>query len=420
MRNRKLLTLISSICLTLVLAVLPFVTACPAPTEEEGPTLPTEEEGPTLPEETIKYGVCSSLSGFAATWGVPYKVAFELAAEEVNAEGGLLVAGKRYKVEMIHSDTKSDIPTGVAGAEKLIYRDKVRFLSTPGMIDEAITPMCEEEKVIMVDSSYMREIFKVGHPYNFKVLNMPDDFGASLYGYILKYEPQIKTAVGVTPDTPFAELEMTTMSRYPLEELGVEWLDEVRYAVGTTDFMPVVTKLLAKNPDAVVLGVVGGDGPGIIRALRELGFKEVIIGMQALGAEDLMRAFDAEREYLAKFYNTMWAWWPLTPAGERLKERLAAEGVEWNEMTTKYDIFPRLVFKAIQDAGTFKDPDKVAAALENIRFKDPYFPGEPEWYFSGEESYGQKHAAVHPMSLGIIDIDKWEPVSIELITPVVP
>lgn len=52
MKGKKLLTLMGSVCLILVLAALPFLTACPAPVEEE-PTLPEEEE-PAPPEKPIK------------------------------------------------------------------------------------------------------------------------------------------------------------------------------------------------------------------------------------------------------------------------------------------------------------------------------------------------------------------------------
>jgi len=420
MRKKNLLTLIGGVCLTLVLAAMPFMAACPAPTEEEGPTLPTEEEGPTLPEETIKIGVCSSYSGFAASWGPEYHHVFLYAAEDVNAEGGLLVDGKRYKVEILHTDTKSDIPTGVTGAEKLIYRDQVQFISMPGMIDEAITPMCTKEKVIMVSSSYMREIFKAGNPYNFKVLNMSDDFAPEMVDYLLEYEPQIKTAVGVTPDTPFAELEMTTMSRYALEDHGVEWLDEVRYEPGTTDFMPVVTKLLAKNPDLVCLGILGSDHPPVIKAFRDSGFEGVILSIMATPTEMIMDAFETERESLDKFYAVTMGWWPLTPKGEELRSKLIADKVLFNESAEKHAMFPYIIFKAIQEAGTFKDPDKVAAAMEDIVIKDPYIPGEPEWVFGGEESYGQKHAILAPMGFTFVDLDKWEPITIEMLTPIVP
>ena len=50
MKRKKLLTLAGSVCLILVLASLPFMTACPAPPEEEAPP-PAEEEAPPPAEE---------------------------------------------------------------------------------------------------------------------------------------------------------------------------------------------------------------------------------------------------------------------------------------------------------------------------------------------------------------------------------
>lgn len=69
MRNKKLLTLMGSIYLILVLAAMPFLTACPAPAEEvTPPTTPTEPTTPVeidpakiLPE-TI-YAVCFEVGG---------------------------------------------------------------------------------------------------------------------------------------------------------------------------------------------------------------------------------------------------------------------------------------------------------------------------------------------------------------------
>lgn len=63
MRREKVLTLIGSLCLILVLAVLPFVTACSAPTEEPTtPTEPTEPEEPPAPDvvEIMTYDLGAS------------------------------------------------------------------------------------------------------------------------------------------------------------------------------------------------------------------------------------------------------------------------------------------------------------------------------------------------------------------------
>lgn len=54
MKHKGLLTLIGSICLILVLSVLPFMTACPTPPEEEGEGAPEEEEE-EAPAEVIHW-----------------------------------------------------------------------------------------------------------------------------------------------------------------------------------------------------------------------------------------------------------------------------------------------------------------------------------------------------------------------------
>lgn len=59
MRSKKLLTLIGSVCLILVLAAMSFMTACPAPPEEEKPT-------PSKWPEVISFGTASPTGGWHA------------------------------------------------------------------------------------------------------------------------------------------------------------------------------------------------------------------------------------------------------------------------------------------------------------------------------------------------------------------
>ena len=59
MRNKRLITLLGSICLVLVLAALPFMAACPAPPAEEEapPPAEEEEEPPAKPTGELRIGV---------------------------------------------------------------------------------------------------------------------------------------------------------------------------------------------------------------------------------------------------------------------------------------------------------------------------------------------------------------------------
>src|SRR5438132_11837357 len=64
--------------------------------------------------DVIKFGVATPLSGPAAPWGIPHKGATELIFDEINAQGGLEVGGKKYKLEGGAHGHKYGIAEGVA------------------------------------------------------------------------------------------------------------------------------------------------------------------------------------------------------------------------------------------------------------------------------------------------------------------
>lgn len=117
---------------------------------------------------TIKIGVNEPLTGVVAASGNMVTAGTRIAAEEINAKGGVL--GK--KIQLIIEDNKSN-PTEAAGvAEKLITRDKV-----PAMIGAwsstytlAVMPKLLEYKVPMVvETSSADKITTSGNPYIFRI-----------------------------------------------------------------------------------------------------------------------------------------------------------------------------------------------------------------------------------------------------------
>ena len=106
---------------------------------------------PALAQETLKLGALVTLSGAGAAWGQGMKNAAELAADKVNAAGGLEVAGKKYKVEIIPYDDKYQANEAVTVANRLVFEDKVQYIigpvgSAPAL---AIQPVTEKAKVLI-------------------------------------------------------------------------------------------------------------------------------------------------------------------------------------------------------------------------------------------------------------------------------
>ena len=103
--------------------------------------------------EEIKVGILSHLTGVLAGIGIPFHTAQQYVAENINAQGGLLVDGKRYPIKVILEDTKGEVPTTRAVGEKLVFKDKVKFMLVTGdPIDWVIESLTTRARVKNVSS----------------------------------------------------------------------------------------------------------------------------------------------------------------------------------------------------------------------------------------------------------------------------
>jgi branched-chain amino acid transport system substrate-binding protein len=121
-----------------------------------------------IAEETVKIGVTQPLTGAFAASGNYVADGARIAAEEINATGGVL--GR--KLELIVEDNKSNPTEAVATAEKLIVKDKVPVMmgAWGSTLTLAIMPKLEEYKVPMVvETSSSGKITESGNPYVFRI-----------------------------------------------------------------------------------------------------------------------------------------------------------------------------------------------------------------------------------------------------------
>src|SRR5215213_3970698 len=118
--------------------------------------------------QTIKIGVIEPLTGAAAASGNYVANGAKIAADEINAKGGVL--GK--KIELVIEDNKSNPTEAAAVAEKLIVRDKVPVMmgAWGTGFTLAIMPKLMEYKVPMVvETSSAGKITTSGNPYIFRI-----------------------------------------------------------------------------------------------------------------------------------------------------------------------------------------------------------------------------------------------------------
>src|SRR6266567_1748687 len=129
--------------------------------------------------QTIKIGVNEPLTGAFAASGTYVVNGAKIAADEINAKGGI----KGTKIELVIEDNKSNPTEAVAVAEKLISRDKVPVMmgAWSSTYTLAVMPKLMEYKVpMLVETSSSGKITTSGNPYIFRI-SPPSSVEASAF-----------------------------------------------------------------------------------------------------------------------------------------------------------------------------------------------------------------------------------------------
>jgi len=243
MRQAKRLVLVGVALLILAL-VLPGCSS-----EEET----TQTPGATETPETAKLGFLCPLSGPAAGWGLPGLTGLNIWADELNAQGGMQVGDERIPVEIITYDDEYTPSKALQGARKLVLEDKVDMLipSVTGGSTSAIQQFCTEQKQLMigmeaVDNGPERTYLLTGGE------GYPMYHAIHMY-YIHETYPEATRFALVTQDDETGRYGAAWVMA-AAEAHGFEVVHVNLFSIETLDFAPVISAVLATDPDVISLG----------------------------------------------------------------------------------------------------------------------------------------------------------------------
>ena len=135
----------------------------------------------------IKVGATLPLTGAEARIGGFFKEGYELAFEEANQKGGLLVGGKRLPVELTLLDDTTTQATAVSLDDRLVNSDGVDFLlgTYASHLVEAQSTIGEQNQVPYVNGGGgATKIYKRGFKYLFGALSPVELLGTTLMSWI--------------------------------------------------------------------------------------------------------------------------------------------------------------------------------------------------------------------------------------------
>ena len=205
-------------------------------------------------DEPIKLAIVAPLTGDYAEYGLQALNAAQLAAEQVNAEGGVL--GGR-QIEIVEYDDRGLVDDGAAMAELIAADDSILgvpcmdFQSTVALV---VGPIYQEAGIPAIsntsshpDLSLIGEyVLRKQHHGLFEALNTIEACyltGARKIAYIGE-----ETDFGVSA----GENMKAAVEQIAEKDPSVEWVGQTSYLTGTVDFSAQISELVALEPDIIV------------------------------------------------------------------------------------------------------------------------------------------------------------------------
>lgn len=321
-----------------------------------------------LAQDVIKIGVNEPLTGVVAASGTMVTAGTKIAAEEINAKGGVL--GK--KIQLIIEDNKSNPTEAASVAEKLITRDKV-----PAMIGAwsstytlAVMPKLMEYKVPMiVETSSADKITTSGNPYIFRISPTNSAEAKSFVRFIK--DLGIKKADFLVVNNDWGLGAAHEFGKV-LKENGVTVNRTLNMDAAAQDLSAQLSSLKGSDADTLFVTTSVEQMTLLMKQAQALGMKRRVVTTGGTLPDQLIaQAGTAAND---SYHDAMFApWFPDTaadPAAARefiaawTKAGLPSSGMP--EGTRGYDAV-KVLAKAIEKAGA-ADSEKIRAALWEISY----------------------------------------------------
>jgi branched-chain amino acid transport system substrate-binding protein len=225
---------------------------------------------PAFAEDTITIGFTDSQTGPLNVDSLGQQRGYEFWRDEVNAAGGIKAGGKSYQVKFISYDDQSVGGRVQQLYTRLINEDKADFLFSPyssGLTAPAAV-ISEQYGKIMIDSGGAEEKpFELGNKYLFMVITSAGHYLSGAVAALKAKNPNAKIAM-VYSDDPFSKTVMKA-AKEQAEAAGLQVVMDESYAPSTTDFGPIVNKIISSNADAFMGGGHYSDGATLARQMYD-------------------------------------------------------------------------------------------------------------------------------------------------------
>jgi branched-chain amino acid transport system substrate-binding protein len=349
--------------------------------------------------KTVRVGYVLSVSGWFSVFDSAEEQNLKVVAQIINDRGGIKVKGERYNIELVGEDGKSTMDGTAAGATKLVFDHKVKFVAGPmGFFAPASSPVFEQNKVIHVSgfNVLVPGDMDKSTPYGFLGFNAAMGSSMASMKVIKKEYPNTKK-VGVLMADDGSIPYMLPKIKKMMADNGMTLAGEVvPFPNEMEDFSPIAAKLNAiKDADAYFMFLGSPVAVGLVaKGLRALGNDKPLVHQGAPHVKEIMAICGKDAaDNIISFGPT-----PHAKGNPPLLDEVYDRSVKIRNLPSWYLLTPNglWVMAKVIEAANSLDPAVVKAKWETMDKVDCVYG---TCTFGGDETYGLKHHAVsHPMS----------------------
>ena len=221
-------------------------------------------------QDTITIGMTESQTGALNVDSLAQQRGAEMWRDEVNAAGGIKAGDKHYKVRFVTYDDQSQGGRVQQLYTRLIVQDKAQFLFSPyssGLVATAAVISEQYGKLMIITGGAEPKTYELGNKHLFQVITSADHYLSGAIEALATKNPHARVAL-VYSDDPFSKAVLSA-ARDQARKAGFEIVLDESYAPSTTDFGPIVNKIISSNAEAFLGGGHYPDGATLARQMYD-------------------------------------------------------------------------------------------------------------------------------------------------------
>ncbi|MCL2429734.1 MAG: amino acid ABC transporter substrate-binding protein [Alphaproteobacteria bacterium] len=225
---------------------------------------------PALADDAVTIGFTVSQTGALNNDSVAQMRGMELWRDEVNAAGGIKAGGKQYRINLVSYDDESQNVRVQQLYTRLITQDKAEFLFSPyssGLVATAAIISEQYGRVMLTTGGAEEKTYQLGNRNLFQLYSPAGQYLAGALQALREKNPNAHAAF-IYEDDPFSKA-VAQVTRDLAKRQGLSIVLDESYSPSTTDFGPIINKVISAKADALLGGGHFPDGSTLARQLHD-------------------------------------------------------------------------------------------------------------------------------------------------------